>query len=562
MKKTGLLKNFMGTMLLLGACLVLLWVVFYYITVEVTKRNMIQQAEASSEAILASIEDELLAIESTAYDLAHYDRVAAMTLSTDTPQFYDYGAIAQERGGSIVNNARAADNAVVFRADGLFYRLKGEIPNTALRRAFRMIESAPRATITVASNGTTYIGRSEAIVHGGETTGYVALLMEEARVEKLLRAYDDIDYLGVALLSGERLISANRALRFEDIARVRDSAAFSREKDVGLSGFRLFVYCENNVSERLSRYFAVAMPVTVAILALVMAFFIRYLRRHMVAPINSVIALTKEAGDKPLPHTGEEYIDGLVDHVNDMLARIEDRERALYESEMRVKESELEKERTLVGLLKKQISAHFTVNTLNVVRALINKGEREAAARICGELSTLLRYANAGEEYISLLDEFYVLRQYVGIMQARYPGRIEFELDEDDAPDDVFIPRMLIQPVVENAIVHGLDGEKGTVSLGVERTERFVTVTVADDGKGMTEEELRRLRESLRLADTPEERGIEHVALVNVQKRLKMVCGADCGVTVDSAPGEGTRVRLRFAIKTRGEVTAEYEKCP
>lgn len=537
MKKTGLLKNFMGTMLLLGACLVLLWVVFYYITVEVTKRNMIQQAEASSEAILASIEDELLAIEATAYDLAHYDRVAAMTEAADTLQFYDYGAVAQERGGSIVNNARAADNAVVFRADGLFYRLKGEIPNTALRRAFRLIESAPRATITVASNGTTYIGRSEAIVSEGKTTGYVALLMEETRIEKLLRAYDDIDYLCVALLSGDRLISSNRALRFEDIARVREEAAFCREKDVGLSGFRLFVYCENNVSERLSRYFAVAMPVTVAILALVMAFFIRYLRRHMIAPINSVIALTKEADDKPLPHTGEESFDGLVDHVNDMLARIEDRERALYESEMKVKESELEKERTLVGLLKKQISAHFTVNTLNVVRALINKGE----------------------EYISLLDEFYVLRQYVGIMQARYPGRIEFELDEDDAPDDVFIPRMLIQPVVENAIVHGLDGEKGAVSLSVERAERFVTVTVADDGKGMTEEELRRLRESLRLADTPEERGIEHVALVNVQKRLKMVCGEGCGVEVDSAPGEGTRVRLRFAIKTRDEVTAGYD---
>ncbi len=558
MKKAGLLKNFMGTMLLLGASLVLLWVAFYAVTVEVTKRNMIQQAEASSEAILASIEDELLAIESTAYDLAHYDRVAAMARSADTLQFYEYGAVAEERGDSIVNNARAADNAVVFRADGLFYRLKGEIPNTALRRAFRLIESEPRATVTVASNGTAYIGRSEAIVSEGETVGYVALLMEETRIEKLLRAYDDIDYLGVALLSGDRLVCANRDLRFEDIARLREDAAFYREKDVGLSGFRLFVYCRNSVSERLSRYFAVAMPVTVAILALVMAFFIRYLRRHMVAPINSVIALTKEADDKPLPHTGEAYFDGLVDHVNDMLARIEDRERALYESEMKARESELEKERTLVGLLKKQISAHFTVNTLNVVRALINKGEREAAARICGELSTLLRYANAGEEYISLPDEFYVLRQYAGIMQARYPDKIELELDEDDAPEDVYIPRMLIQPVVENAIVHGLDGERGTVSLSVERTERFVTVTVADDGRGMTEEALLRLRERLRLFDMPEEQGIEHVALVNIQKRLKMVCGADCGVEVDSAPGEGTRVRLRFAVKTRDEVLADY----
>ncbi|MBE7008703.1 MAG: hypothetical protein E7422_06165, partial [Ruminococcaceae bacterium] len=317
--------------------------------------------------------------------------------------------------------------------------------------------------------------------------------------------------------------------------------------DVGLSGFRLLVYCENSVSQRLSRYFAVAMPVTVVILALVMAFFIRYLRRHMVTPINTVIALTRESGDKPLPHTGEEYFDGLVDHVNDMLSRIEDRERALYESERKVRESELEKERTLVSLLKKQISAHFTVNTLNVVRALINKGEREAAARICGELSTLLRYANAPEEYISLSDEFYVLRQYVGIMQARYPGKIRFETDEEDVPEDVFIPRMLIQPVVENAIVHGLDGKEGTVSLSAELQDAAVVVTVADDGKGMTADELSRVRESLRLTDGAQEPGIEHVALINIQKRIRVVCGDSYGVELDSAPDEGTRVRLRFA---------------
>ena len=547
MKNTRFTKNFMWLMLLLSGTLVLLWVVFYYITLEVTKRNMILQAETSSEAIIASIENELLAIDATAYDLAHYDRVESMAMAEGTRSFYDYGAVAEERGGSIVNNAQAADNAVVFRADGLFYRLKGTIPNTALRRVFRLIESAPRSTVVVTTNDTAYVGRSETIWREGTAVGYVALLMEETRIEKLLRAYDDIDYLGVALLSGDRLISSNRNLRFEDIPRIRESAAFTREKDVGLSGFRLLVYCESSVSRRLSRYFAVAMPVTVVILALVMAFFIRYLRRHMVTPINTVIALTRESGDKPLPHTGEEYFDGLVDHVNDMLSRIEDRERALYASERKARESELEKERTLVSLLKKQISAHFTVNTLNVVRALINKGEREAAARICGELSTLLRYANAPEEYISLSDEFYVLRQYVGIMQARYPGKIRFETDEEDVPEDVFIPRMLIQPVVENAIVHGLDGKEGTVSLSAELQDAAVVVTVADDGKGMTADELSRVRESLRLTGSAEEPGIEHVALINIQKRIRVVCGDGYGVELDSAPDEGTRVRLRFA---------------
>jgi len=91
-------------------------------------------------------------------------------------------------------------------------------------------------------------------------------------------------------------------------------------------------------------------------------------------------------------------------------------------------------------------------------------GEKEPAAHICDELSTLLRYANAGDEYISLLEEFYVLRQYVGIMQARFPGKIE----EEDYFDEVYVPRMLLQPLVENAIQHGLNGA-GKVRVSAEK---------------------------------------------------------------------------------------------
>jgi sensor histidine kinase YesM len=274
----------------------------------------------------------------------------------------------------------------------------------------------------------------------------------------------------------------------------------------------------------------------------------------MVGPINALMKNTELVGSKLLPHTGEENFDNLVDHVNEMFMRIEDRERALYESEARIKEADLEKERTLVSLLKKQISAHFTVNTLNVVRALINKGEKATAARICDELSTLLRYANAGDEYISLLEEFYVLEQYIGIMQARYPGRIEADFEEDDAFADIVIPRMLIQPIIENAVVHGLSGKSGKVKISAD-AGTDLTITVSDDGIGMNEATLQALRAGIESDEGVESPELKHMALKNIERRIKMVCGSEYGLKIESKRDEGTRVMVRLPL-----ITGLYDK--
>ena len=548
MKKTGLLKNFMFSMTLLSICLILLWVIFYYLTIEMIQRNMKLQAETSSETIISAVEEELLALENAAYDLAHDADIVSVTTARGTLPFYDADSAFVDSHPSLPGNIRRDDNVIIYNADGEFYRLQGTISNTTLKRCFYLMENGGNHTITVTSNNNTYIGSYETVYLSGQKTGYVVLLMEQTRMERILGTFNDLDYLGIALLSGDRLLCSNKDIRFEDMEQIKTASIFVREKEIGLSGYRLVVYCERSISEPLSHYFRLALPVTILILVGVVIFFMRYLRRHMVKPITSVISATNESGDTPLPYTGEEYFDSLVDHVNDMLVRIEDRERELYESQMHVKEAELEKERTLITLLKKQISAHFTVNTLNVVRALINKGEKSSAMHICDELSTLLRYANAGEEYISLLEEFYVLEQYIGIMQARYPDKITADVEEDDSLADVFIPRMLIQPIVENAILHGLGGGKGHIRIFAKSSGSGVTICVSDDGIGMKEKELQELRDSLDRQDALQSRYLDHIAMQNIQRRIHMVCGEEYGITIDSVYGEGTQVFLHLPL--------------
>ncbi|MBQ9438261.1 MAG: histidine kinase [Lachnospiraceae bacterium] len=548
MRTKGILKNFMVSVALLSLCLVLLWVGFYCLTIGMIRRNMKLQAETSSEAIISSVEEELLALENAAYDLGRNENVAFIATAPFPLGFYDAGAAFAEATPVLPANIRRDDHVIVYNAAGGFYRLRGDISNTTLKRCFYLMEKGANRTITVSSNDTAYIGSYETIWQNGKKAGYVALLMEQARMERILNAFNDLDYLGVALLSGDKLLCANKDIRAEDMERLRSASVFVREKEIGLSGCRLFVYCERSISEPLSHYFRLALPVTVLILVGVVHFFMRYLRRHMVEPVANVIAATHEAGDIPLPRTGEQYLDSLVEHVNDMLRRIEDRERELYESKMLIKEAELEKERTLITLLKKQISAHFTVNTLNVVRALIHKGEKDAAMRICDELSTLLRYANAGDEYISLLEEFYVLEQYIQIMQARYPDKITVDIEEDDAFAEVFIPRMLLQPILENAIVHGLGGGKGKICVSAELDGKGVVVSISDNGAGMGEEALEMLRERVNGQDALQSACLEHIALQNIQRRIQMVCGKAYGLEIRSRQGEGTQVLLRLPV--------------
>ncbi len=511
--------------------------------------NMVSQAETTSDAVIRGVQNELLTLDDTGHALSRYDRIISMVTTITASEFYDSGQAAAERSESIIGSYCPADNVVVFRKDGLFYRIKGEISNTALKRAFYLLEENQNKIFTISTNKTTYICCQNEIVADTETVGYVVLLMERSRLEKLLSSYADLDYLGTVIMAGDRIICSNKDLTEDELKSIEDTSVFYKEKEIGLSGFDLIVYCENTVSDRLGRYFKIALPVTIVVLLVVMEIFVLYWKKHIVGPINTIISNTNEDKDRPLPLTGEEYFDDLVVHVNDTLKRIEDRDKALFDADMKIKESELQAERTLMSLLKKQISAHFTVNTLNAVRALINKGEKEEAAKICNELSGLLRYANAGDEFISLMEEFHVLEQYASIMRTRYPGRFEFDIEEDDSFMDVMIPRMLLQPIVENAILHGFNNDHGQVKVSAEITGDTITVCVSDDGKGMTEEELSKVRSGLNSEGNPEDSDLTHVALMNVQKRIKLVCGEEYGISVDSRENGGTEVSVRLPKK-------------
>ena len=548
MKKRGLFPNFIITMIFLSLFLVLLWVAFYYTTKNAFVRSMTAQAKIISDTVLADVEDELLSIDDTAYELAHYDRVGAMMNAGDVSEFYSLGQIAASRSEAIIGNYCPADNVIALREDGLFYRLKGQMPNTAIKRLYSLIRKDDGRIVTITAGGMTYIGCSEPVeADPGRSSGYIVLLMERSRLEEMLSSFAEIEYIGIAITAGDEMICSNRDIDPDRLKTIAENSDFYKKTAIGLTGFDLHIYGENTTSERMAKYFRVVLPLIIALLLLVMGLFVRYWNRHVVTPIDTIIESTNDAPDRPIPLTGEEYFDDLVEHVNDALLRLEDRDRQLYESKMKIKESELMTERTLMSLLKKQISAHFTVNTMSVIRALINKGDKKTAAEICDELSGLLRYSNAGDEFITLTEEFKMLGQYVAIMQVRYPNKFEYLHDLPEDLCDHRIPRMLLQPIVENAITHGFIGITGKVEVSA-RLDNDLVITIEDNGKGMSKEIADDLKRRLDNDEMLIDSDLHHVALVNIQKRIRMVCGDKYGVAVESAENSGTKVTLILPV--------------
>lgn len=522
-------------MLALDLSLVALWIVFYAVTERIIRGNMTLQAETASDAIITAVEEKLVLLEESAANIASKDYVAKVMTAEETHVFYDLGAEAAIESRDTVESFKEADNVVFYNSDGLFYRVKGELSNTMLMKGFYDISDKDAGTVTLASNGENFIGTFRAVYRNGLKCGHVLLLLEETRLERMLKLYDDLDYLKVVLTSGDRVLCTNFDKADMQVTELEDRAEFIKEKEIGLSGFKLRVYCEDSISGNMSGYFRLALPLTIAILTGILLLFLNHIKNHMINPIGAVIEGTVQASERgelarPLEHTGEVYLDDLVDHVNEMMKRLEDADK------------------TFVTLLKKQINAHFTVNTLNVIRALVGRGESEQAAHICDELAVLLRYANAGDEKISLLEEFYVIEQYIGIMQTRYPGKIDAYIEPEDSFDRIYIPRMLVQPVVENAIVHGLAGKKGTVKVWAKIGESALSIWVSDDGKGMSEEELGALKESIYDTDVSEPGDLRGIALRNIERRIRMVCGELYGIDIETKQGEGTTVSITLPI--------------
>lgn len=189
-------------------------------------------------------------------------------------------------------------------------------------------------------------------------------------------------------------------------------------------------------------------------------------------------------------------------------------------------------------VLKMQLHPHFLFNTLNAISELIYK-DREAAERMLGDLSDLLRlsFENLEVQEISLKQELEFLRKYLEIEQMRFQNRLRVEIEI--APDtlDAGVPNMILQPLVENAIKHGIAPRSsgGVIEIGATRNNGSLELTVADDGIGVPFNDVENLSEG--------------VGLSNTRRRLKHLYGEKHKFALKTVETKGLRVNLTIPFR-------------
>lgn len=183
--------------------------------------------------------------------------------------------------------------------------------------------------------------------------------------------------------------------------------------------------------------------------------------------------------------------------------------------------------------LTSQINPHFLFNTLNSVSSLIRTDPHQARLMVLKLSRILRRLLRKHENYSPLRDELDFIEDYLAIEVARFGEKLHFEKDVDAQSLDMLVPSMLLQPLIENCIKHGLSSkiEGGTVRLRTRRMEGRLHLVVEDDGVGIPEAKLAKLLE-------------KGIGVSNVNERLKVLFGADYRMWIDSSPGKGTRIEI------------------
>jgi two-component system sensor histidine kinase YesM len=201
--------------------------------------------------------------------------------------------------------------------------------------------------------------------------------------------------------------------------------------------------------------------------------------------------------------------------------------------------------------LQHQINPHFLYNTLDSIMWLVENEKNAEAAEMVVALARLFRIGISNDsEVIPVRDEIEHVRNYMLIQKIRYSESFDYEFDVDDGALDLLTMKLVLQPIVENCIYHGLKNkiEKGLIKIGVRVENGSLMLSVSDNGYGMRQEAIDALYASF------EDNAVSaSVGLKNIYQRVRINYGGDAGMTIDSELDEGTTVTIREPVKKPGK---------
>ena len=273
---------------------------------------------------------------------------------------------------------------------------------------------------------------------------------------------------------------------------------------------------------------------------------------------RSIAAGKLDEPDLPVTSTDEVgQLTGTFNQMKHAMAASQAAREALHREEVRNLALEKDLEHTRLEVLKSQVNPHFLFNTLNMISCMARLEDAADTDQMIVRLGSLFRHnLRTKRQVIPLEEELEGLDDYIYLQQMRFDGRITVKKQIDVDPAAVTLPSFTLQPILENAFSHGLKSceEGGRILLKVWQEGDVLFLTVSDNGKGMTEEELAQLHEKIRQS---EQTG-KSIGLGNISRRISMLYPAG-GMQITSRAGQGTTVRFEIPQTTTEQEAMDHE---
>ncbi len=307
-----------------------------------------------------------------------------------------------------------------------------------------------------------------------------------------------------------------------------------------------------------------------ASLLLLMVFAV--LVRNILHPMNKFIAhldriQTDNISDlrQTVGLTGYAEINVMAARFNTLLEEIEALTSRLLQTNTRMFELQLQQKKLEIAQLRKQINPHFLYNSLESIKGVAVSEHAPKVFDMVTALGRLYYYSFKGAENVRVREEIITILSYIQIQQMRFEERLQFNYDVPDEVMECFIPKMILQPIVENAVFHGLESklEPGHLLIEgrIEAPDR-VRFRIVDDGKGFEPELLADVKRHLAAVSEPSaseaatgtsSETASGIGVMNVHSRIRLLYGASYGLAVESEPGLGTTVVIDLPVRKESD---------
>ena len=520
------------------------------LVVQRSKLNLAQQADASLRQVARVLRQTDAALRGAADELSRSQAlVAAMSQNEDQdiyPELF-----------SATAGTQAYAHFGVYDAKGVCRYAVNGAGMTALEPDWGVLRAANQTSDLVyrVSDDGRLLAAQALPDAQGQTVGYAVFALTDDSFATLLAGlYDAAD--NVLLLDERwRLVYHSQAVHGETVAQLLRQELLSGEPLSGgsdefafytarVGAFTVVLQQPTVFTQSVLSAFYLVTGVT-ATLCLALCFWSAWvLSRHLSQPVNDLSAAMGEVErgefDVRLATKREDELGRLAGSFNHMVAEYKDYLDRSVQRQKELNDAQLR-------MMQAQLNPHFLYNTLDSVKWMaVTSGERQIAD-LATDLADLLRAAISADEFITLEKELELVERYVEIQLVRFGDRFTCEVDAPERYRSCLLPKLVLQPIVENAIIHGVaEREDGYIKLTATEQGGDLLIFVCDNGCGMPQA----LVEQLNAGDLHIAGG--HLGLNNVNSILRLHYGPQYGISASATENEGSRVCLRLPLERKG----------